>query len=357
MKILQLALVNLKRYIKTPIIFLMMLPIPLTLIFMSLNFQDSSSDKVQNTTPIAIVMEVQGQYENELVSSLDMNKSIFVGNSTDALESLNHNQFSGVFILDKNFSKDIENGIKPTITCYKVEEGGGTLLAESAIESFINDSLEKILLPDVNTKAISTVVEHKNSESTGKYSTFLIMLCYFILIAGTTLAQDIVKLRKSHILKRTLSTANKDHEILGGICLSMFLIQTLMFIIVFFIAKTLLKVENVNIPLALIVITAMSFVSTSLVLFFTRIFKNETIVNMSLIVYSLVSFMIAMAAQLPIGHSLPQFLEGIAKLFPLYWCLEIINNSVIFPGIFIMILIGLCFFTAGSFRLRDFIKD
>ena len=357
MKIIKLAIINLKRYLKTPMIFLMMLPVPLALIFMALNFQGSSDSQSQSTTPIAIVMEETGAYESKLADALNMNKNIFVGDSSEALALLNRNEVSGVFLLDKNFSTDIAKGIKPTVKCYKVQEGGGTLLAESEIETFINDSLEKVLLPDINTKSITTVVEHKDSPSKGKFSTFFLMLCYFMLIAGSTLAQDLVNLRKLKVLKRSLSTANKDFEILGGICLSMFLIQTIMFIIVFFLGKVLLKVDNINVPISLLLITAMSFVSTSLVLFFTRIFKNENLINMSLIVYSLISFMIAMAVQLPIGHSLPKFIEGIAKLFPLYWCLEIITNEVVFPGIIIMILIGICFFTAGSFRLRDFVKE
>ena len=63
---IRLALVHIRRYLKNPILLLMMGPIPLFLVLGSLFFSDSD----QITPNVAYVLESNGIYEIELLENL-----------------------------------------------------------------------------------------------------------------------------------------------------------------------------------------------------------------------------------------------------------------------------------------------
>ena len=82
---------------------------------------------------------------------------------------------------------------------------------------------------------------------------FIIMNIYFMFIGASVLAKDVYQLKQQKVLHRTLSTANKDYEIFGGIILAMCLIQGFCFTIVYYIGMFILNVivPNVFLPLLL----------------------------------------------------------------------------------------------------------
>lgn len=54
---------------------------------------------------------------------------------------------------------------------------------------------------------------------------------------------------------------------------------------------------------------------------------------------------------------IPKIIVTLSKFTPFYWSLGSIEKSVLFPNVFVLILIALTFFSAGSIRYSNFAKE
>lgn len=351
----KLAWIHVKRYFKNPILLLMMGPIPLALILASMFLGGNNESFDAN---VAFVLERNRTYENELLKNLQINeKYIYHNDETAALNELKANKVAGVIILPESFSTDLKNGQKPSIILYKTSKAAGTAETELKIEDQINTWLKEYYGLS-NFTPITTSIDYKEHPVDMTVTMFVIMNIYFMFIGASVLAKDVYQLKQQKVLHRTLSTANKDYKIFGGIILAMCLIQGFCFTIVYYIGMFILDVTMPNAFLPLLLMFSMSFVASSLVIFITRIFKHSNMIELSLIMYTLVGFILSLTLLSPLDIGLDiDWLTNLAKLFPIYWAFDTALNFELWPNLFIIFLFGMVFLSAGSFKLKNFIQS
>lgn len=84
-----------------------------------------------------------------------------------------------------------------------------------------------------------------------------------------------------------------------------------------------------------------------------RIFKDNQ-------ASSLISLLLSMTMFFLYIYSISNYSDlstALGKFTPFYWAMDSIEKSVVFPNIFIIILMILVLFTAGSIKYSNFAKE
>lgn len=353
---IRLILANIKRYIKNPSLLANIIMIPIVIV-VTLNFFSSNSDnQSMYFSPVAVVSNYSGKYEHKLISNSKLKENTFGLSEQDkAMNLLKNNKVSAVFVLDKNFSTDIDNLKRPVVKCFKTENGGGSLWAESQIDSFITNSLKLKLDKNINEKLTKTSIIDKKPDKNKNSFSAVFMICYFMYINAAHLASDLFALKKSNVLRRLISTKHKDIKIIFSILLGLFFIQAIVYTL---ILGCLTFVGDFKLtPNILMIVLANSFVSTGFVFWVARVFKSESSISLVTTFYSLIGLAISISSLIPSMSEL-SFMTNLSKLTPFYWTINAIkSNDSILINVIVLILIGIVFVTAGSFKLRDFAKN
>ena len=113
-----------------------------------------------------------------------------------------------------------------------------------------------------------------------------------------------------------------------------------------------------NILSTILVIVLCSLISTTIVVCVTRWLKNPIITSLATVIFGLLCFGISMVSMnLDSFENVPKIIEKLSIISPFTWMIKIAqNNQYIVPSI-VIIFMSLVFFTAGSFRLRDYAKE
>ncbi|EQF25883.1 ABC-2 transporter family protein [Clostridioides difficile CD160] len=353
---IRLIIANIKRYIKNHALLVNMVLFPVILLMFSLNFfTGNSENQSMYFSPVAIVSNSSGKYEHKLIDGSKLKENSFGLDEQDkAMNLLKNNKVSAVFILDENFSNNIDNLKRPVVKCFKTENGGGSLWAESQIESFITNSLKLKIDRNIDDKLTRTNIID-NSPNKNKNSFLIVFLiCYFMYINAAHLASDLFALKKSNTLKRLVSTRHKDIKIIFSIFLGLFFIQAIIYTLTLvcfsFISDFKLTLNT------LMIVLANSFVATGFVFWIARVTKSESSISLMSTFYSLIGLAISISSLIPSLDKL-SFMVNLSKLTPFYWTIDAINNDNILINIIVLIFIGMVFVTAGSLKLRDFAKN
>ncbi|HBG5345953.1 TPA: ABC transporter permease [Clostridioides difficile] len=352
---IRLTIANIKRYLKNHSLLINMVMLPIILIFSINFFTNNSGNQSMYFSPVAIVSDSSGKYEHKLINSSKLKENSFGLNEQDkAMKLLKNNKVSAVFVLDKNFSNNIDNLQRPVVKCFKIENGG-SLWAESQIESFVTKSLKLKVDKNIDDKLTKTnIIDNKPDKNKDSFLV-VFLICYFMYINAAHLASDLFTLKKSNVLKRLISTNNKDIKIIFSIFLGLFFIQSIVYT---FALLCFSIIEDFSLSLnILMIVLANSFVSTGFVFWIARVFKNESSISLISTFYSLIGLAISISSLIPSMDTL-SFMTNLSKFTPFYWTIDAIkNNDSILINIIVLILIGIIFVTAGSLKLRDFAKN
>ena len=184
------------------------------------------------------------------------------------------------------------------------------------------------------------------------YFTTILMLMIFIMINSKELNTELVNMKKSNVLKRVITTPNTNLFQIGTLMLSNLILMVFLNFIVLIISSRVIGFSINSYPLALAVIVSMCFVSSSIALAVFRLVNNEIIVSVIPIIISVgASFMMMFYEFNRYDNPLA---EVVGKISPFYWVMDVLDKNSFFPGIPILLLMGLVFLTAGSFRLREY---
>ncbi len=369
MNIIKLTFANLKRYIKMPSILMFLILSPIVLIlFCSFLTKDSSDDSSMSYENIGIVCNlnleyslyksIDTTYQEELIKELNIQEDdIYSLDQKDkAVELLKNNKFAAIFVINDDFSDIIKAQKRPTIDVIKTSEGGGSLLTESKIDTFINTVLQKQIDPNFSSKYIkSTVVKDEGIILKDDFIS-IFLICYVMYISGCGLCTDLVNLKKSNTLKRMLSTKNKDFEILFSLFFSSFLIQAIVYTIVLIISNKFIGI-TVN-PYTILLILANCFLCTGIIICLSRYCKNESTISLSMVGYIFLRLATSISILIPslVNIDMPVIIN-ISKFMPMYWTMDAMMNDNYVKNSIILVLMGLFFITAGSFKLKEFAKN
>ena len=356
MRLIRLTIINLKRILKNPSLFLMTFLLPMIVLYgiVGKDSDDSSLAK------IGILDKSSKRYSEIIIEDLSekYDVQILEGNIEDNYNILRDKKIAVIYNLDENFDGAIDEGILPKVKSYAVDSGMGTVVAENIITENINKFLEENINTGLSTNSIEAVIVDKQNNNSSDYYMTVIMVCYFMMIGGSVLTDDIINLKSQKVLKRTISTGNSDKTILGSIYLSSFIIQSIMSSITLLVAIMLFDIENYKIFRGIISIILSGLISTSIITAATRWLKNQTIASLAVVVYGLLAFGLGIVGNILSEFiNVPDILVYLSVISHFSWIGKILNNGEFLIPIIVLILMSAAFFTAGSFRLRDFAKE
>lgn len=354
MQLGRLVLINIKRQLKNPGILLITIVMPvIMLLFMN---GTSSDEKLEG---IGIIDDSKSNYSKEMILKLEKEYTIdkLSGQIEDNYNLLRENKLGVIYVIDSNFQKQIEDGKAPEVKSYTVETSNGSMMAENIMKNYIFDTLEEKITEGLSTNSINTVVKNIKEEKE-TYKMTIIMLCYFMMLGGAIVSIEIIKLKEQKVLRRTIATANRDVTILGSLFISSFLLQGILSVVGFIFLANIIKIPANKIPEGSFIIFLGSLITTAVVVAVTRWIKNPVIASLFTIIFGIFAFALGvLGTEFTDYKNIPASINRISIISPFTWLLRIINtNEIIIPTL-IIVLMSLVFFTAGSFRLRQFVKE
>lgn len=355
MRLIRLTIINMKRNIKNPLMLLMSLVMPIIVLFGMFSPYSSSSH-----SRIGIINNDTSKYSSDLVEKLEEKYKIehFEGKVEDSFDNLRDNKVGAIYVIESDFEKLLKQGEAPEVKCYKVEDTKGTIMVDDIINSHVNSILQEGVNKGLSDNYVETMIKDDGIDDKNDYIIVLMMISYFMMIGGSIITEDIIRLKTQKVLKRTIATGNSDKEILGGLFLSIFILQAFLSSLAFVISTKFLNVGNYDVGNAIYVLTLSSLISTSVVVVVTRWVKNSTLANLATVVFGLITFGIAMLGMaMNAFENIPGIITKLSLVSPFYWLIEIAMNGKILVPTIIIILMSAVFFTAGSFKLREFVKE
>ncbi len=356
MRLVRLTIINIRRILKNPSVILMTFLLPMVVLFGIVG----PSSKESSLGKIGILDKSSGKYSREIIENLSEKYDIkdLEGNVEDNYNDLMDKKIGVIYVFDEDFERTIDSKNVPNIKSYSIESGMGSVIAEKIIIDNINKILEEKVNIGLSTNLVETVIVDNYEKGNLAYYMTVLMICYFMIIGGSILTDDIIKLKTEKVLKRTISTGNTDRTILGSLYLSSFIIQSLISIVTLVLAISLFKIDNYNLIQGFLAITLCSLMTTSMVVTATRWIKNQAIASLSIIMCGLIFFGVGIIGSNLVGFTnIPDVIKYLSVLSPFSWIGRIINNGEILAPIIVIVLMSLVLFTAGSFRLRDYVKE
>lgn len=355
MRLIRLVLINMKRQLKSPFMLLMTLIFPVVMILVM-----NGGGLSNGSEGIGIIDKSNSNHSTEVIERLSEEYSISTleGQIEDNFNLLRENKLGAIYVIDDNFQDLLDNGELPKIKCYRTEAASGSIMAEDIITNYVSGVVEEEVSEGLSTNSTIAVIVDEEVDSKEDYRMTVLMLCYFMMIGGSIIAGEIIKLKEQKVLKRTIATSNSDITILGSLFISSFIIQGVLSCLAFIILTILLKLPNNNIPQGMLIIFLSSLVTTSIIVAVTRWIKNASLASLSTIVFGIFAFGIGfLESELDTFEGVPEIISRISVISPFTWLLKIIDTGKIIIPILIISLMAIMFFTAGSFRLREFVKE
>lgn len=355
MGLIRLTLINIKRHLKNPFMLIVTLLLPIGMIVFLSNGGGS-----EGIGTIGIIDNSMSQYSTEIIDKLNEKYSVQIVNGTieDNMNLLRENKVGVIYSIDSSFKELLDKGEAPKVKAYKSQVTTGSIMAEDIITTYINDKLQEDISTGLSTNSIVTTIQTSDVVDKGDYTMTIIMICYLMMIGGSIITEDIMKLKAQKVLRRTIATANSDIEILGSLFLSTFIIQGVLSSLAFVILQAILKMPNCNIAQGILIIFLGSMFTTAVIVASTRWIKNQSLASLFIVLFGLMSYGIAMfSGELNSFENIPEIINKISVISPFTWLLRIINTGEVLVPVIIILLMSAVFFTAGSFRLRDFVKE
>lgn len=356
MGLIRLTFINIKRQLKNPFVIIITLLMPVAMLLLMNGGKGQGSDKIGT---IGIVDKNNSIYSQGIISKLKESYNItLIGEAEDNFNLIRDNKVGVIYVIDSDFSEVLESGNMPEVECYSNGTGNGSILANEIITSYINKIVQENISEGLSTRTVKTIVNNEKIEDKSSYIMIVLMLCYFMMIGGSIISDEIIKLKEQNVLRRTIATANSDRDILGSLFMSSFIIQGVLCSLGLLILIAVLKPENANIGQGILAVVLGSLITTSLIVAVTRWIKDKTLASLAIVVIGLIGFVAAMMKWgMDSIENVPIFIQGLSIVSPFTWLLKIVDTgSILIPSL-VIILMSAVFFTAGSFRLRDFVKD
>lgn len=354
MRLIQLTIVQMKQYLKNPMILIMGFLFPTILLLAIFGFDHGSEIK------IGVINNDNSEISIKLIDKLSEEYSVkeYKGTLNDNMSHLKDNEVGAIYVIDEDFSKLLQDRKVPKISAYKKEVQAGEIKAENIIDTFVKGNLEEKAEVGLSSNYIETVIEKEEESDKEKFLESLLMIFYFMLLDSSLIIDNILKLKAAKVLRRSIVTPNSDRQILGGIFIASFLIQGMLSSLAFVIVNAVVSFNNVNIPLSFLVIMLCSLVCTSIVIAATRWLKNPVIARFAVMIFAIVAMGLALVGlNLMDISNVPEIITKLTLISPFYWLIQIADEGQILVGIIVIILTSAVFFTAGSFKLRDFVKE
>ncbi|MDE1548433.1 ABC transporter permease [Jeotgalibaca caeni] len=279
-------------------------------------------------------------------------------------DKLENGEIAAVYQIPEDFTSRLEEGELPEILRYTREDQPGDVLFEKRIQEVLkgleitNVLVENGLVEEnsegVNLDAAEAKLFFQTEELDSNFAVTIILLIFYILMNASFISGDMISFKKNNVLQRMIVSPNRDWALVTSMILAYAVFLFLTNVVILFLSKIVLGFSVSQLPLiiCLLLVTCIFSLSISFALF--RLFKNEGVAQFVGLFYSVGSVMISMLAQTGAEGKVIQILS----LFtPVYWVLEALDRNRFFPHVFILLLMSAVLITAGSYKLKDFVKS
>lgn len=318
--------------------------------------------KVGNTENVsAIIVSDNGTYGQEFVNEMKNSTGIKVYEKQDAIEKVKKKVLSVAYEIPENFTELIEKGEKPKIISYKIDntiEPGNfefytnSIIGKMLLRAEFKNNGNDISLTNLSYEGSNITVTGQDKKGMGD-TMVLNMIISFALFGAIGISTELSQLKTQNTLKRSFTTSNKPHTIIGAILAALFIISSVIFSGVFLLASLLFSPSNLkNAPIIVLNIVFIVLVALSLGVFITRLIKNDNLIPVILqIIISLTCF--AGGSFMPY-ELLPKSITMFSKFTPQYWALQSINTENVGMSL-VVLLFSAVLFTAGTFKTKSFV--
>lgn len=356
MKFIYILWSNIKRILKNKKMFISAFLIPLA-VMLAFGF---ILNKVDDHVTTAVVNSDKGTYGKEFIDEIKNNTDIKIYEKDDAAEMLKSKKISNFYKIPDNFSEIIKNEDKPEIICYEREKGNSAgdfqFYANSLINKMIlREEMKKqgvnLSLKGLNSSSSKIEVSNSDKQNISDQVVMNIFIS-FLLYTSIAISMELLNLKGQNILKRGFTTANKPGTIIGSVLLALLIVSTVRYFLVYVINCIINSPSHLkNSPIMLLNIILLTLVSLSIGTFITRICRNPGTINIVLQIMIGVSCFVG-GSFMPIEY-LPSSISAFSKFTPQYWALNSINTGNAAPALMVL-LFSLVFFTAGTYKVKDF---
>ncbi|MGL5417619.1 MAG: ABC transporter permease [Clostridium sp.] len=354
MRILKLTLINIKRQLKNPLMIIMGVLLPVALLI------TINSDMIGVSNNIKVFNGDNSKESEVLIEKMKEDfeaEDILMENIKEEIEGVKEGKVSTLFIIHEGFGEDLKNGTIPNIWAYRGGEGVGNLGIDKTIESFIKENINNEDIREAEKNYIKTELLKEETVKKGSMEMSVVMICYFMMIGGSFIVEELIKFKKAQVLRRAVASPSRDIEVIGSLLLSSFLIQGFLAVIAFKIVQIVLKFEGVNIGLVILAIFLGSLMSNSIMLAIVRWVKNEGVATLMIVLIALIAFILGiLSSNIGMIENPPAFFKlGILSHF--LWMFKIVEGEGVLIATVIVILMAILLLTFGSFKIRDFVKE
>ncbi|NOV88000.1 ABC-2 type transport system permease protein [Clostridium acetobutylicum] len=345
-----------------------------------------------NTTiNIAVVNNDTGKEGKKLLKILDKsNFSIHEVSYKEGEVEIKRNAASICVVIPKNFTQNIKSGEKPSINIVKALNSNVDTAVLNQFNSYIGKQMvlskafsetrafgikvnqnkfNREIKDNMKNTYVEVTSRYLNNESTRPLSGILStnLIINFLMYSMIYIVTDIYELKRKKILKRSMSTPNKNSSILMSILLAMFGLLFIQSSILVFVTKNFLHVYfGKSIMAVMLIFAVLNLVVLSAGLVVVRWAKREThissVVSLTVTLTSAVGGSFIPLDSIP---NLPSVMKKIAYFTPQKWAVEALNKislenvgvHSILPHIAVLILFALVFFVIGAAQFRRTINE
>ncbi len=348
---------------KKHLIGVLFLPIIVTVIMSVLSADMNDSRSIS----LAFINESGDTYGILLEDMLKSEKIYTVKDldSRNALEELKNEKIAAIVSIPEGYSEKIIQNGKPVIDLKYNGQAPVTQL-NSVLNSFTKNFILENELAEItgksgikiesNEKLLAMTTENQKNQNGGMF--ILSFIITFMMFSMIFIANEIIDFRTWKVLDRSYSTPNSPRKIIGGITIAMYvliLFQTVVMLTLAYVITGNFIVTDI--AGGILLFGSFALLVLSLGVFLSRICKNPNLipafVNLIIIPTGIISG-IFLPAQM-----MPKFMSNFSFLGPQYWLyngIEKLNTGLglpsVIPNVAVILLITLCFFAAGTYKLQ-----
>lgn len=358
MKFLSLCFIQLKRIIKTPMLFFSIVLVPVLSISFSM-FVNQSSDS-EETASFRILNEDAGTLGASFLSQAEQ-QLITEKSLEETLEEVDNGDIAAVYVIPADFTETIENNQKPELERYTQDSQIGDTLFEQSFDREVTRYLtnqylvnEGILTAEQTENAPSpeeVQINYPSERLEASFAALVFLLLFYIFFNANFITSDMITFRDSRILQRMIEAPVSNKQVLGSFLTAYVVVLFLMNTLLLFAGKWIIGFEMVQFGQVLLLILLACLISLSFAFMIFRLVRNATFAMLINMGYSIGGLLLTFLLQSGSDNLL---LTGLAALSPFYWLMNVLDTNQLFPQALILLLMAAVFFTAGSYRLKDF---
>ncbi|MGL4990037.1 MAG: hypothetical protein ACRC57_02555 [Sarcina sp.] len=340
---------NIKRLLKNTTIFMMMIVTPIV-VAVAINVVGGANHN--NKKEITLINNNFGIHSENLIELLKEEYSLSIIDEKFLDDSDIKQEPNFIIQLEDNYNEIIEKGILPKIIVRKMEESPNNIACILNIDLLVKTQLENIKMGE-NATYIKTKIINDDIFPSGIVTGM--MLIYYSFLGSACIIEDMLKLKKANVIKRAITTANKDSKILFGLFGGAFVFSAISgSFVILLIKKFTNLLEGISLINAITAGVLSSFVFISIVIFSVRWFKNAQVVSVITTMSGVVALILGILGILgPYLFDEFEKLKILCYISPIYWAGEIMMGNIV-AGSCVLILMAIAIFTTGSYRLREF---